>query len=124
MHKSTSMLSYEEAVARRQWYLVDADGEVVGRLATKVASILRGKNNPSFSPHQDSGDFVVVVNAEKLKFTGRKLDQKRYYRHSGYPGGIRSKTAGQLVEESPETIIRSAVVGDASQKQAWQKIGD
>jgi large subunit ribosomal protein L13 len=76
----------------REWYLVDADGKTLGRLATQIADTLRGKRKPQFTPHTDTGDFVIVVNAEKIHVTGNKLDQKRYYRHSGYPGGLKSRT--------------------------------
>lgn len=95
----------------RRWHVVDADGLVVGRLATQVASILRGKNKPVFTPHIDTGDFVIVLNAEKVRFTGRKLDNKEYFRHTGYPGGIRKKTAREIMKETPEKIIISAVRG-------------
>ncbi|MHB8067169.1 MAG: 50S ribosomal protein L13 [Desulfobaccales bacterium] len=95
----------------RQWYVVDAQGKVLGRLATRVAMILRGKNKPTFTPHADTGDFVVVVNAAQVMLTGRKLDQKCYYRHSGYPGGLKTTTARQLLERKPEEILRHAVRG-------------
>jgi large subunit ribosomal protein L13 len=84
--------SAKPAEITRDWYLVDADGQTLGRLATLIADTLRGKRKPTFTPHVDTGDFVVVVNAEKIVVTGSKLDQKRYYRHSGYPGGLRSRT--------------------------------
>ena len=95
----------------RQWYVVDAQGKVLGRLASRVAMVLRGKNKPSFTPHADAGDFVVVLNAAQVLLTGRKLDQKFYYRHSGYPGGIKSNTARQLLDKKPEEILRHAVRG-------------
>ncbi len=95
----------------RTWYLVDAENKVLGRLATQVATILRGKHKPIFTPHVDTGDFVVVINAKKIHLTGNKLDNKMYYRHSGYPGGITAKTAGDLLEKKPETIIKHAVRG-------------
>ena len=95
----------------RTWYLVDAENKVLGRLATQVATILRGKHKPIFTPHVDTGDFVVVINAGKIHLTGNKLDNKMYYRHSGYPGGITSKSAGELLEKKPETIIKHAVRG-------------
>ncbi len=111
MQKVTRSLTVEEGRAARKWYVVDATDLVLGRLATRVASTLRGKNNPAFTPHVDCGDFVVVVNAEKIRLTGNKLDQKIYYRHSGYPGGIRSRTAGELLAKRPEDVLRKAVVG-------------
>jgi large subunit ribosomal protein L13 len=95
----------------RDWYVVDAQGKVLGRLATRVAMILRGKNKASFTPHADAGDFVVVVNAAQVRLTGRKLDQKCYYRHSGYPGGLKTTTARQLLQRKPEEILRHAVRG-------------
>jgi large subunit ribosomal protein L13 len=95
----------------RQWFVVDAQGKVLGRLASRVAMILRGKNKPTFTPHEDAGDFVVVVNAAQVQLTGRKLDQKFYYRHSGYPGGIKRTTARQLLQRKPEEVLRHAVRG-------------
>ena len=93
------------------WFLVDADGAVLGRLASLIASRLRGKHNPLFSPHVDTGDSIVVINAEKITLTGKKWDQKTYYRHSGYTGGLTSITAKKLLEKRPEDIIRFAVKG-------------
>jgi large subunit ribosomal protein L13 len=95
----------------RRWYLVDADGQTLGRLATRIADTLRGKGKPQYTPHVDTGDFVVVVNAEKVVVTGQKLDQKRYYRHSGYPGGIRSRTLREQLDRRPEEVLRVAVKG-------------
>jgi large subunit ribosomal protein L13 len=95
----------------REWYLVDADGQTLGRLATQIADTLRGKRKPQFTPHVDTGDFVIVVNAEKIGTTGAKLDQKRYYRHSGYPGGLSSRSLREQLERRPTEVIRSAVKG-------------
>ena len=95
----------------REWYLVDAEGQTLGRLATQIADRLRGKGKPQFTPHVDTGDFVVVVNAEKIAVTGRKLDEKRYYRHSGYPGGLRSRPLREQLERGPEEVLRRAVKG-------------
>ena len=95
----------------RRWYLVDAEGETLGRLSTRIADLLRGKGKPTFTPHVDTGDFVVVVNAEKLVVTGKKLEQKRYYRHSGYPGGLRSRTLREQLDRRPEEVLRHAVKG-------------
>jgi large subunit ribosomal protein L13 len=95
----------------REWFVVDAEGETLGRLATRIADTLRGKRKPQYTPHVDTGDFVVVVNAEKIQVTGNKLDQKRYYRHSGYPGGIRSRTLREQLDRQPAEVIRKAVKG-------------
>jgi large subunit ribosomal protein L13 len=95
----------------REWYLVDAQGKTLGRLATQIADTLRGKRKPQYTPHVDTGDFVVVVNAEKIAVTGNKLDQKRYYRHSGYPGGLRSRTLRDQLERRPTEVLRTAVRG-------------
>jgi large subunit ribosomal protein L13 len=95
----------------REWYLVDAEGKTLGRLATQIADTLRGKQKPQYTPHVDTGDFVVVVNAEKIQVTGNKLDQKRYYRHSGYPGGLRSRTLREQLERRPTEVLRVAVKG-------------
>jgi large subunit ribosomal protein L13 len=107
------MKTYQPKAAEivRRWILVDADGQNLGRLATRVANILRGKTKPSFTPHLDVGDFVVVINAEKIAVTGRKLEQKTYYHHSQYPGGIKSETLGKRLAEKPERVIESAVRG-------------
>lgn len=95
----------------RDWWLVDAQGAVLGRLASEVAKLLRGKHKPNFTPHLDVGDHVVVVNAAKIVLTGNKITQKRYYRHSGYPGGLRSKTYEQFLVDHPERAIEKAVKG-------------
>jgi large subunit ribosomal protein L13 len=95
----------------RDWFLVDGENQVLGRVATRIANILRGKNKPIFTPSVDTGDFVIVVNAEKIALTGNKLADKMYYSHSGYPGGIKSISAGKLLEKKPEEIIRKAVKG-------------
>ena len=95
----------------REWYLVDGENLVLGRIATRIANVLRGKNKPIFTPSVDTGDFVIVVNAEKIALTGNKLADKMYYSHSGYPGGIKSINAGKLLEKKPEEIIRKAVKG-------------
>ncbi len=94
-----------------KWWVVDADGAILGRLASQVAATLRGKHNPLFTPHADLGDSVVVINAEKIALTGRKMDQKNYYRHSGYIGGLKTITARKLIEKRPEDVIRFAVKG-------------
>jgi large subunit ribosomal protein L13 len=99
------------ATRQRDWYIVDAEGQTLGRLATQLADALRGKRKPDFTPHIDTGDFVVVINAEKIRVTGDKLNQKTYWRHSGYPGGIKSRTLAEMLERQPEEVIRKAVKG-------------
>jgi large subunit ribosomal protein L13 len=95
----------------RNWLIVDAAGLTLGRLATQIADALRGKNKPEYTPHVDTGDFVVVINAEKIAVTGKKRAEKRYYRHSGYPGGLKSRTLQEMLDRRPEQVIRLAVKG-------------
>ncbi len=95
----------------RRWIVVDASGHTLGRLATQIANALRGKRKPEYTPHIDTGDFVIVINAEKVSVTGNKRNDKRYYRHSGYPGGLRSRTFQEMLDRRPEEIIRLAVKG-------------
>jgi large subunit ribosomal protein L13 len=95
----------------REWVVVDAEGQTLGRLATQIADALRGKNKPEYTPHIDTGDFVVVINAEKITVTGNKLTEKIYYRHTGYPGGLRSRTLEEQLDRRPEEVIRGAVKG-------------
>jgi len=95
----------------RQWYLMNAEGKVLGRLSTELAKILKGKNKPSYTPHVDTGNFVVVINAEKISLTGKKMKDKVYYHHTGYPGGIKETTAEKLLVKKPTEIIRMAVKG-------------
>ncbi len=95
----------------RKWYIVDAEGKVLGRLAARIAAILRGKHKPLFTPHTDTGDFVIVINAEKVRLTGKKIDDKVYYRHSGFPGGIKSINARNLLKKFPERAVEYAVWG-------------
>lgn len=102
--------SAKPAEIEAKWFLVDAEGLVVGRLASLVATMLRGKHKPSFTPHIDCGDNIVVINADKVRFTGRKRDQKTYYRHTGYPGGIKSNTAARILDgKHPERVVEKAV---------------
>src|ERR1700709_329013 len=96
---------------QRDWYGVDAEGQTLGRTATRLADALRGKRKPEYTPHCDTGDFIVVINAEKIHVTGDKLNQKRYWRHSGYPGGIKSRTLAEMLDRRPEEVIRKAVKG-------------
>ncbi len=95
----------------RKWFIVDASGKTLGRLASTIATVLKGKTKPIYTTHVDTGDFVIVVNAGKVHLTGKKLDQKVYYRHSGYPGGLKSVTAGKLMKTRPENVIKMAVEG-------------
>ena len=99
------------ATIDRKWYVVDAEGKTLGRLASEVAKVLRGKNKPIFTPHIDTGDYVIVVNAEKSKVTGKKLDQKIYYRHSDYVGGMKETTLKEMLNKHPERVIEYAVKG-------------
>jgi len=103
--------SANAATVDRKWYTVDATDQNLGRLASIIAETLRGKRNPWYTPHVDTGDFVVVTNAEKIAVTGKKLTEKRYYRHSGYPGGIRSRTLQEQLDRRPEEVLRKAVKG-------------
>src|SRR5215213_455218 len=96
---------------QQRWYVVDAEGRTLGRLATQIADVLRGKTKPEYTPHVDTGDFVVVVNAEKIAVTGNKRVDKKYYRHSGYPGGIKERSLNDMLERRPEEVIRHAVKG-------------
>ena len=105
----TRMLS--KHTAQRNWVVMDVKDKVLGRAATQIASMLRGKHKPTFTPHADTGDFVVVVNAEKIHVTGQKLDQKMYHRHSGYPGGLRSRTLREQLDRQPTEVLRKAVKG-------------
>lgn len=104
------------------WYVVDADGQVLGRLASAVAARLRGKHNPMFTPHVDTGDTVIVINADKIVLTGRKLANKTYYRHSGYMGGIKGITAEKLMEKQPEDLVRFAVKGMLPKNRLGRKL--
>jgi large subunit ribosomal protein L13 len=111
-----------EAHAQRQWYIVDAQGKILGRMATEIARVLRGKNKPIFMPNTDAGDFVIVINARGVKLTGKKLEQKVYYRHTNYPGGIRERTAAKMLAEKPEDIIRLAVKGMLPKNRLSRKL--
>ena len=95
----------------RKWYVIDADGEILGRLATKVASILRGKNKPEYTPHIDTGDFVIIINAEKIRVTGKKITDKKYYHHTGFPGGLKTATFKELMEKNPTLALEKAIKG-------------
>lgn len=115
-------MNRQEALAQRQWYVIDAQGKILGRMATEIAKILRGKHKPSFTPNQDAGDFVIVVNARNIKLTGTKLDKKIYYRHTEFPGGIRERTAAKMLEEKPEDLIKLAVKGMLPKNRLCRKL--
>jgi large subunit ribosomal protein L13 len=104
-------MNKEQALTQRQWYVIDARGKILGRMATEIAKVLRGKHKPIFTPNYDAGDFVIVVNAREIKLTGAKLEQKIYYRHTEYPGGIRERSAAQMLQEKPEELVMLAVKG-------------
>jgi len=120
--RSTRSLSTEEAHAGRRWYIADARGQVVGRLATRIANVLRGKHKPGFTPHVDAGDFVIVVNAAEVKLSGNKLEDKKYYRHSEYPGGLRSTTAREMLDKHPTRVIQEAVEGMLPKNRLGRKL--
>jgi large subunit ribosomal protein L13 len=109
--EQTRSVSHENALRDRRWVLIDAEGRPLGRVASRAASVLRGKHRPDFTAHQDAGDFVIVINAAKVRLTGAKADAKLYHRHTGYPGGIRTTSAGKMRQEKPERLMETAVRG-------------
>lgn len=109
--EQTISISHENALRGRRWVLIDANGRALGRIASRAASVLRGKHRPDFTPHQDAGDFVIVINAAQVKLTGSKAEDKLYHRHTTYPGGIRTTTAGKMLADKPERLIETAVRG-------------
>ena len=111
MYLPTKFMSKEKAAEEQHWVVIDAEGQTLGRLATKVATLIRGKHRPEWSPHVDCGDFVVIVNSEKVVLTGQKATQKKYFRHSGYIGHMKEVTAGRMLETHPERVIQAAVRG-------------
>ncbi len=115
-------MNKEEALSQRRWYVVDAHDKVLGRMATEIAKVLRGKHKPIFTPNQDAGDFVIVVNARSIKLTGTKLEKKLYFWHSEYPGGIRQRTAAQMLEEKPEELVMLAVRGMLPKNRLSRKL--
>jgi large subunit ribosomal protein L13 len=115
-------MNTELALAQRQWYIVDAEGKILGRMASEIAKVLRGKNKPIFTPNADTGDFVIVINAKAVKLSGHKFDDKVYYRHSEYPGGIRSQTAAKLLEKKPEDLVHLAVKGMLPKSRLGRKL--
>lgn len=127
-YKEVDTLSFKtkyvnKATAQKDWYVVDATNEVLGRLSAKVALILRGKTKPSFSPHVDCGDNVIIINADKIRLTGNKLNEKQYVRHTGYPGGQRFETPASLLAKAPERIIEKAVAGMLPKSRLGNAIG-
>jgi large subunit ribosomal protein L13 len=115
-------MNTELARAQRLWYVVDARGKILGRMASEIAKVLRGKNKPIFTPNADTGDFVIVINAKAVKLSGHKFDDKVYYRHSEYPGGIRSQTAANLLEKNPEDLVHLAVKGMLPKSRLGRKL--
>jgi large subunit ribosomal protein L13 len=115
-------MNTKEALAQREWYIVDADGKILGRMASEIARVLRGKNKVIFTPNADTGDFVIVINAKGVRLSGHKLDDKIYYRHTNYPGGIRSRTAADLLDNKPEDLIHLAVKGMLPKNRLGRKL--
>jgi len=120
--RTTRSLTADEALSGRRWYIADADGQTLGRLATRIASVLRGKNRPGFTPHMDTGDFVVVVNAAGVRLTGKKLTDKEYIRHTGWPGGIRRASAAEVLAKDPRRVIQEAVEGMLPKNRLGRKL--
>jgi large subunit ribosomal protein L13 len=114
--------SQKASEVQRDWYVVDASGQVLGRLATQIATLLRGKHKPTYTPSIDGGDFVVVINTEKIRITGRKADQKIYYRHSGYPGGLKATPYRMMLAKHPDRILRIAVKGMLPKSRLGRKL--
>ena len=119
----TRTYSAKKADIQRKWYLVDAEGKTLGRLAAGVALVLRGKHKPTFTPHVDTGDHVVVVNAEKIHLTGDKVRRKTYYRHSGYPGGLKSETVEEVLRKKPTAVIERAIKGMLPKNPLGKQMG-
>ena len=113
----------KKETVERKWYVIDAEGVALGRLATKVATVLKGKHKPTYTPHIDCGDYVIVVNAEKVKLTGKKLTDKKYYNHSGYPGGLRERTAKTMIAQYPEEMVERAVRGMLPKGRLGREMG-
>ncbi len=119
---STYMANPKDIESNRDWYVVDMDGKTLGRAATEIAKILRGKHKPMYTPNMDTGDYVIVVNAEKVHLTGNKLKQKMYHKHSQYPGGLKSTPYGELLEKQPEKVIELAVRGMLPKNKLGRKM--
>lgn len=118
----TTFMANENNIERK-WYVVDAEGQTLGRLASEVASILRGKHKPTYTPHVDTGDHVIIINAEKIELTGNKLADKLYYRHSNHPGGLKSRTAGEMREKYPEQMLELTIKGMLPKGSLGRKMG-
>jgi len=112
----------QEALSQRRWYVIDGQGKILGRMATEIARVLRGKHKPTFTPNQDAGDFVIVINARGVKLTGAKLQDKVYYRHTEYPGGIRERSAAELLQIKPEELVKLAVRGMLPKNRLSRKL--
>lgn len=112
----------QEALSQRRWYVIDGQGKILGRMATEIARVLRGKHKPTFTPNQDAGDFVIVINARGVKLTGAKLQDKVYYRHTEYPGGIRERSAAEQLQIKPEELVRLAVRGMLPKNRLSRKL--
>ncbi len=112
-----------EANIERKWFVVDAEGQTLGRLASEIASILRGKHKPTYTPHVDTGDHVIIINAEKIELTGKKLNDKLYYRHSNHPGGLKSRTAGEMREKYPEQMLELTIKGMLPKGKLGRQMG-
>ena len=119
---SYKTISANKETVQKEWFIVDAKDEVLGRLASKVAKILRGKHKPSFTPHVDCGDNVIIINAEKIKLTGKKMTDKRYFRHTGYPGGQRIESPEDLLRRKPQAVVEKAVTGMLPKNRLGSKI--
>ena len=115
-------MNKQEALSQRRWYVIDGQGKILGRMATEIARVLRGKHKPTFTPNQDAGDFVIVINARGVKLTGAKLQDKIYYRHTEFPGGIRERTAAEMLQLKPEELIRLAVRGMLPKNRLSRKL--
>ena len=120
---ATRFLSKAEATADDKWFVIDASGQVLGRLATKVATLLTGKHKPGYAPFLITGDHVIIINADKIRLTGQKLDQKIYYRHTGYPGGLKEVSARRMFETRPERMIQDAVLGMLPKNKLRKQMG-
>lgn len=121
---SYKTISASAGTVTKQWVLIDANGEILGRLASQVAKILRGKNKPCFTPHADCGDYVIVINADKVKLTGEKMTEKVYTRHTGYPGGQRFETPAGFMKRKPTAVVEMAVKGHASQESSGRGVAE
>lgn len=118
-----STFMQKKETINRKWYVIDAEGETLGRLATKAATILRGKHKVTYTPHVDCGDYVIIINASKVKLTGKKLEDKMYYNHSGYPGGLRERNAKEMINNYPEEMVERAIKGMLPHNRLGRKMG-